>query len=114
MRHLRPEPLPKSLEFPPAARSRASRGHLLLLDPRHSSTSAAGQEHAATGALAAEGHTVTMLATGKEALAHVRRGDTDLMLADSTLPDLAFGDLLDRVHRVDPDLPVVIMTDSGD
>jgi len=108
------EPLAKSIRFPPTARNRPPRGHILLLDPRHVSAGAQSEEHAASLALQAEGHTVTSIVSCKEALAYARSGDIDLLMADTGLPDLAPGELLHRVHRLDPDLPVVIMTDSGD
>ena len=61
-------------------------------------------------ALEAEGHTVLQAATGEEALERFAKSPCDLVLLDMILPDLNGLQVLQRVKRHAPDVPVVIMT----
>jgi len=61
-------------------------------------------------ALEAEGHTVLQAATGEEALERFAKSPCDLVLLDMILPDLNGLQILQRMKRHAPDVPVVIMT----
>lgn len=61
-------------------------------------------------ALEAEGHTVLQAATGEEALERFEKSSCDLVLLDMILPDLNGLQILQRMKRHAPEVPVVIMT----
>ena len=61
-------------------------------------------------ALEAEGHTVLQAATGEEALERFAKSPCDLVLLDMILPDLNGLQVLQRMKRHAPDVPVIIMT----
>jgi len=61
-------------------------------------------------ALEAEGHTVLQAAAGQEALDRFAEVTCDLVLLDMILPDLNGLQVLRRLKRQAPDVPVVIMT----
>lgn len=48
--------------------------------------------------------------TGQEALQLVRQGDWSLVLLDISLKDMNGLDLLAGIHRIDPELPVLVLT----
>jgi len=86
----------------------------LLLDPANEPPPGSNEANPIALALQAEGHTVASLAKGSDVVAAARKGEADLLLACSHPPDLRVADLLDRVHAVDPDFPVVILTNNGE
>jgi two-component system, NarL family, invasion response regulator UvrY len=53
---------------------------------------------------------VAEAATGAEALAAAARGGIDVMLLDISMPDQSGVDVLKRLKRVHPDLPVLILS----
>jgi len=61
-------------------------------------------------ALEAEGHAVLQAAAGQEALDRFAEVTCDLVLLDMILPDLNGLQVLRRLKRQAPDVPVVIMT----
>ena len=63
--------------------------------------------------LSAEGHAVLEAANGAEALQSLERERVDVVLSDVRMPGLDGMALLQATQRVDPDLPVVLMTAFG-
>ena len=122
--------LDKPIPFPRAGRSgasagnpaqppgrppgRATGGRILLLGVPGEAGAADAVAPAAESALQSIGHQVTRLSTGKEALSLARKREVDLVVAESRLPDLDAADLLERVHQIDPEIPVIILTECGD
>ncbi len=60
--------------------------------------------------LEGEGHTVLQGATGEESLARFQEVACDLVLLDMILPDLNGLQVLKRMKRTAPEVPVIIMT----
>ena len=60
--------------------------------------------------LEGEGHTVLQASTGEEALDRFAQTSCDLVLLDMILPDLNGLQVLRRIKRQAPDVPVIIMT----
>ena len=60
--------------------------------------------------LEGEGHTVLQGATGEEAVERFQEVSCDLVLLDMILPDLNGLQVLKRMKRLAPDVPVIIMT----
>ncbi|HSB73573.1 MAG TPA: sigma-54 dependent transcriptional regulator [Candidatus Methylomirabilis sp.] len=60
--------------------------------------------------LEGEGHAVHQAATGEEALDRFAQASFDLVLLDMILPDLNGLQVLRRIKRQAPDVPVIIMT----
>jgi two-component system NtrC family response regulator len=65
------------------------------------------------GFLAKRGWSVELAAGGAEALAILRRTAVDLVLADYRMPDLSGLELLKASQRLNPELPVVLITAYG-
>ena len=63
-----------------------------------------------TGLFEAEGYRVVAAATGREALERFGAEPVDLVVTDIRMPEIEGLELLDRLKRVDPEVPVVIMT----
>lgn len=59
------------------------------------------------------GYEVTAVATAEEALAMLRRRDTDLVLTDIRLPGMDGLTLVRRIRTEYPPLPVIVMTAHG-
>lgn len=53
---------------------------------------------------------VVSASTGKDAIESVRRLRPDVVLLDVRLPDMSGLDAFDRIHQIDPLMPVIIMT----
>lgn len=64
--------------------------------------------------LRAEGFTVSTASDGEAALAEVRRAVPDLVLTDLHMPHMDGVELCQRLHEIDDDLPVIIMTAQAD
>ncbi len=64
-------------------------------------------------ALEAAGHRVTAAAGGAAGLAELDRHRFDLVLSDVRLPDLSGMEVLERIRRRLPELPVLLMTAYG-
>lgn len=60
--------------------------------------------------LEAEGHEVTFASTGQEAVKKAVASPHALMLLDINLPDVSGLEVLQKVKKMDPQLPVVMMT----
>jgi two-component system NtrC family response regulator len=65
------------------------------------------------GFLAKRGWSVELAAGGAEALAILRRTAVDLVLADYRMPDLSGLELLKASQRLNPEVPVVLITAYG-
>jgi two-component system NtrC family response regulator len=59
------------------------------------------------------GYEVLTASSGLEALKLAGHADLDLVLTDMKMPKMSGIELLDQVHRLYPDLPVIIMTAYG-
>ncbi len=60
------------------------------------------------------GHRVVVCYTGEEALRRVEKGDIDIALLDYQLPDMTGAEVLERIVRNLPELPVIMVTGRGD
>ena len=63
-----------------------------------------------TDALESAGHRVVAAADGAAGLAELNGGEFDLVLSDVRLPDISGLEVLERIHRRMPELPVLLMT----
>jgi two-component system, OmpR family, response regulator len=61
-----------------------------------------------------EGYAVEHASTGAQALARVHRAQPDLVVLDLGLPDVDGTEVLDELRRMQPSLPVVVLTARGD
>ncbi|MBI2524992.1 MAG: response regulator [Candidatus Rokubacteria bacterium] len=66
-----------------------------------------------TRILAAEGTEILAAGTGAEALAIARQGGVDLVILDIKLPDMIGTQVLRRIRRFDPGVPVIMVTSHG-
>ena len=64
--------------------------------------------------LEGEGYQVFDFATAQDFLAHFREHGGDIVLLDIRLPDASGLDILPEIHRIDGNVPVVVMTAFGD
>ena len=60
--------------------------------------------------LKADNYRVATAASGAEAIASVQQEMPDIVLLDLAMPDMNGVEVLKALHRMDPDLPVVIVT----
>jgi excisionase family DNA binding protein len=60
--------------------------------------------------LKADNYRVVTAASGAEAIASVQQEMPDIVLLDLAMPDMNGVEVLKELHRMDPDLPVVIVT----
>ena len=60
-----------------------------------------------------EGFEPLMANSGEEALAILKHSDVDLVLTDMKMPSMGGIDLLEKVKKKDPELPVIMMTAHG-
>ncbi|MCG6894648.1 MAG: sigma-54 dependent transcriptional regulator [Desulfobacteraceae bacterium] len=63
--------------------------------------------------LAEEGYTVLDAASGEEGVDTVRTAKPDLVVLDMKLPGMNGLETFDAIHRIEPKLPVIIMTAFG-
>ena len=63
--------------------------------------------------LSAEGTQILAAGTGAAALAIARQTPLDLVILDVKLPDVSGTDVLRRLRRIDPGVPVIIVTSYG-
>lgn len=64
--------------------------------------------------LAKEGYTVTSCGDALEALGKIPDGNFDLVLSDIKMPRFSGMELLEKIHAVNPELPVILMTAYAD
>lgn len=64
--------------------------------------------------LSTHGYAVVEAASASEALALLAQGPPDLALVDMGLPETSGLDLLDRIKKEYPQLPVIILTGQGE
>ena len=81
---------------------------VIIVDDEEAIRSAIGQS------LELEGYTVSRCASGDEALGIVSRGWAGIVVTDVKMPDMDGFVLMARLHRVDAELPVVMLTGHGD
>ena len=67
-----------------------------------------------TDYLEGEGCAVATAANGGDALESVRRAPPDVILLDITLPGVDGLEVLRRVHRDHPEIPILVLTGPGD
>jgi DNA-binding NtrC family response regulator len=60
------------------------------------------------------GHQVVTSDSGNQALKRLKKGRFDLVISDVDLRDLRGTDLLKRIKRVDPSIPVILVSASDD
>jgi len=81
-------------------------GHVLLIDDKH----AARASHSNT--LRKAGFAVTEAKDGKDLLRRIEGGSFDLVLADLRMPEKNGLELLQEVHALSPDLPVIVIVSA--
>jgi len=64
--------------------------------------------------LGAVGHDVREAKDGADAVALVLRGEVDVVVTDVHMPDMNGVELLRRVHELDPELPVILVSGAPD
>jgi len=84
------------------------RYYLLVVDDQ------AGVRRMLQEALNDEGYEVVSVASGPEALQKVKQGGIDLVLLDMKMPGMSGLDALREIRRLNPDLPVILMTAYGE
>ena len=87
--------------------SKGERGRLLVVDDEEP------QRLMLTSILGRAGFTVVAVADGEEALGRLERAAFDLVLTDQRMPRMDGLELLERTRRLQPELPVVLMTAFG-
>lgn len=85
-----------------------STGRVLLVEDEQQIRNAYGR------ALRAAGFEVVQLSDGRDVVPALAARDCDVVICDIGLPGLSGVDVLRLVRRVDPDLPVLLMTAGGD
>jgi len=64
--------------------------------------------------LESNGHTVVLIAKGEPVIKAVLNETFALVLLDVNLPDIGGIELLEKIHKVDAELPVVMITGFKD
>ena len=65
-----------------------------------------------TQALSIDACRIEGVSTGREALERIAMGGVDVLIAEVHLPDMPGRDLISKVRWIDPDLPVIAVTDD--
>ncbi|TKT76740.1 sigma-54 dependent transcriptional regulator [Aquamicrobium sp. LC103] len=60
------------------------------------------------------GFTLTIVASGKEALSHLSADYPGIVATDLRMPGMTGAELLEQAQAIDPELPVVVITGHGD
>src|SRR5690349_11248372 len=63
--------------------------------------------------LRAEGYQTEVVRRGDDGIARAQAGDWDLVLTDLKLPGLSGLELIERLHREKPKLPIIMLTAFG-
>jgi len=92
----------------PGVGEEATRARILVVDDDESAGRALAK------LLRAEGFAISVASDGESALAEARQAWPDVVLTDLHMPKLHGVELCQRLHEIDPDLPVFIMTAFGD
>ncbi len=66
-----------------------------------------------TRILSAEGTQILAAGTGAKALAIARQRGLDLVMLDIKLPDMSGTQVLRRIRRIDPRVPIIMVTSYG-
>ena len=61
-------------------------------------------------ALSLDDYQIEAVSLGGDALRHIAEGTVDILITEVHLPDMPAWDLIPRVHRIDPDIPVITVT----
>jgi len=61
-----------------------------------------------------EGYAVTPCSNAHEALTKIRENNIDVVLSDIKMPEVSGIDLLEKIHKINPGLPVILMTAYAD
>jgi signal transduction histidine kinase/ligand-binding sensor domain-containing protein len=64
--------------------------------------------------LVTDGHLVTTAEDGRAGLDQFKEGTFDLVITDSAMPVMSGVQMVDEIRRLDPDLPVILLTGFGD
>jgi DNA-binding NtrC family response regulator len=92
----------------PGPGARLGRGRILVVDDDEDSRGAV------EALLGAEGFEVFSAEGGGAALAEARRAPPDVVLTDLQMRPVGGLDLCRRLHEIDDDLPVIVMTGASD
>ncbi len=84
------------------------RYHLLVVDDQ------AGVRRMLLEAFSDDGFEVELAVSGTEALQKIRNGGIDLVLLDMKMPGMSGLDTLREIRKLNPDLPVIMMTAYGE
>ncbi|RKO65603.1 response regulator [Desulfofundulus salinus] len=84
------------------------RYHLLVVDDQ------AGVRRMLLEAFSDDGYEVELAVSGPEALKKLRNGGIDLVLLDMKMPGMSGLDTLRETRKLNPDIPVIMMTAYGE
>jgi DNA-binding NtrC family response regulator len=87
--------------------SRSSAAHILVADDERSI------RMMLEAGLKLNGFRVTAVPTGTRALDIARTGSVDAVLSDIYMPEGSGIDLIKEIHRIDPGIPIILMTAQG-
>jgi CheY-like chemotaxis protein len=64
--------------------------------------------------LGRDGHSVVIAVDGREAFEDFKKGEFDLIITDRGMPEMSGDQLAAEIHRIAPDIPVIMLTGFGE
>lgn len=64
--------------------------------------------------LESEGYAVVSVTNGRDALIHFKQGGMDMVLLDVMMPELSGYDVCREIRRMDPRIPIIMLTAKGE
>src|SRR3954471_16693899 len=59
-----------------------------------------------------QGFQIEIARSGSEAISHIAKGQTDVVLLDVVLPDMGGLEVYQRIHQIDARIPVIFVTQT--
>ena len=79
---------------------------ILIVEPDESSANRLAR------GLSRSGYQVETVSVGEVAVRRIQAQQVDVLITEVNLPDMQACDLIARVHRIDPEIPVLVTTDD--